>query len=195
MESFFFKTALNKIREGIEEFGIFPYVTYLLNRAFKKTGGKLSIEHFCLFAIPVPDKTSHNIPKFLKNSYKVRVLHKYDQELEHFDTSFSTLQYRFNQNAACLLAKKKDEPVGFMWLVQNRYPEDIVYLDVVMPQRVAWDFDVFVFEQYRFTPAFCPCLAGRLKPRWNKDDGHFVGLSTFEYLRISILSICRREQK
>jgi len=134
MESFFFKTALNKIREGIEEFGIFPYVTYLLNRAFKKTGGKLSIEHFCLFAIPVPDKTSHNIPKFLKNSYKVRVLHKYDQELEHFDTSFSTLQYRFNQNAACLLAKKKDEPVGFMWLVQNRYPEDIVYLVLLCPK-------------------------------------------------------------
>ena len=84
----------------------------------------------------------------------MEILHEYNSVLESFPPPRSAMDYRFKQDAVCLLAKKKNDPVGFLWLVQHRYKEDIVFCDFYLGPDLAWDFDVVILEPFRVTSAF-----------------------------------------
>lgn len=145
---------LRKLKDGISEFGILIYLLYLINRLLHFLSKVFSIEFFYIFVLPVNNSKRINIPSFIQKAYIVDVLDQYDDILKVFPVSRQTLEYRFNQNAVCLLIKKDKQPIGFLWLIQKKYQEDIIFCDINMNPELAWDFEVRILEQFRLTPAF-----------------------------------------
>lgn len=66
------------------------------------------------------------------------------------------LESRLANGGRCLLACKSDAVVGFQWFTLNDYPEDEVRcIFLLAPEdRCAWDFDIFVFPEWRAQPVF-----------------------------------------
>jgi len=145
---------LTNIKRDVKEYGFATYSIYIIGKLLQSVSVKVSIEHFHIFVIPVDNATKIKVPKSIRNSYKIEVLYEYDPILKYFEISSGTIDFRFNQNAVCFLVIKNNEPCGYMWLIRKKYSEDVVFCDFFMSPEVAWDFDVFILNKYRLTPAF-----------------------------------------
>ena len=66
------------------------------------------------------------------------------------------IRQRFDSDGICLLAEKRGEVVGYLWLLFGAYPEpeDRCLIVPWPPGRVAWDLDVFIMPNERLGPAF-----------------------------------------
>lgn len=145
---------LQKLKTGISEFGFIIYIVYLINRLCHFSFKIAPIEFFYIFVLPVHNSKRIKIPSFIRKAYQIDVFDKYDDILKNFSVSRQTLEYRFQQKAECVLLKKKEQPIGFLWLSKDKYQEDIICCDVLIPPMFAWDFEVRILEEYRLTPAF-----------------------------------------
>ena len=145
---------LTKIKKGIQEHGLLIYSVYAVKRLLGVVSDKIFIQFVFLFVLPVDTKRI-KIPAFLKKNYKVQVFEKYDSCLDSFPVSLQTMEFRFKQNSVCFVVFKKEIPIGVLWLVLKSYREDIVYCDFEMGDKAAWDYDLWINEEYRLTtPAF-----------------------------------------
>ena len=145
---------LDKIKKGINDFGVIIYAVYVIKRLLHYISKKISIQFVYFFVIPVEQNRRIKIPSFIRNIYKVDMLNEYSDVLKQFPVTRKTIEYRFKQNAVCLVAMKNKNPIGFFWLVQKKYQEDIMFCDIHMVPEIAWDFDLWILDEFRLTPAF-----------------------------------------
>jgi len=144
---------LHKIKKGIKEYGLLIYSAYILRIFFEHTSKSIRLQLVYLFVMPV-DTSRIKIPSFLSKSFNVEILEKYHDLLSAFPVSRKTLDYRFQQNAVCLVASKKGRPVGYLWLILKEYHEDTMYCTFKMGDQIAWDFELWVHDDFRLSPAF-----------------------------------------
>ncbi|MCM2283290.1 MAG: hypothetical protein NDI81_00810 [Desulfobacula sp.] len=144
---------LHKIKDGIKEHGFFIYAVYFIKRLLGYISDKIFIQFIYLFLLPV-DQKRIKVPSFLKKSYTVRILDQYHDMLKVFPVSRKTLDYRFGQKSICLVVLKDQNPIGFLWIILKKYQEDILFCDLKMGNEIAWDFDLWILDEYRLTPAF-----------------------------------------
>lgn len=145
---------LYKIKKGVADNGVMIYFVYVLKRLLHYVTTKISIQFVYLYAVPVEYDRKIKLPDFMRKAYKVVVLNQDDEMLRCFPVSRRTIAYRFQQNSVCLVILKKDEPIGYFWLIREIYQEDIMFLDIHMGPESAWDFDLWIREASRLSPAF-----------------------------------------
>lgn len=66
------------------------------------------------------------------------------------------LEARLRNGGRCLAARKDGGLAGFQWFTLRDYPEDEVrcLFRIDPTDRCAWDFDIFVFPEWRTQPVF-----------------------------------------
>jgi hypothetical protein len=145
---------LKKIKKGISDFGITIYFVHVIKRLLLFATNKISVQFVYLYAVPVAYDRKIKLPASLRKFYSVVQLHQDDEMLRSLPVTPQTIAYRFQQNALCLVILKKDEPIGFFWLIQDVYREDTMFWDIHMRPESAWDFALWVHEEHRLSPAF-----------------------------------------
>ncbi len=145
---------LNKIKKGIDDHGVMIYFVYVLKRLLHSVTTKASIQFVYLYSVPVEFDRKIKLPAFMKKNFKILLLQQDNEMLHCLPLSQKTIDYRFKQNAVCLLILKKGKPIGYFWLILKLYQEDIMYLDIHLKAESAWDFDLWVHEDYRLSSAF-----------------------------------------
>ncbi len=143
-----------KIKKGIADHGALIYFVYVLKRLLPRVTTKISIQFVYLYAVPVEGEKKIKLPHSMKKNYNVVLLHQDDGMLRDFPVSPQTIAYRFRQNAVCLVVQKNNEPIGFFWLIRDYYREDIIFLDIQLGPESAWDFDLWIRQEHRLSPAF-----------------------------------------
>ena len=73
-----------------------------------------------------------------------------------FPRPAAVIARRFENGARCLVARKGERFVGFLWTQPREYVEDEVrcIYSLQPPDATAWDFDVYVDPQFRLSKAF-----------------------------------------
>lgn len=145
---------LTKLQKGLADHGPLIYSVYVLKRLLNAVTKKASIQFVYLFVLPIASAKKLRLPASITKSYTVVILHEDDEMLRGFPVSPRTIAYRFRQHAVCLVVLKNKAPIGFFWLIRDRYQEDQMYLDIHMGPQSAWDFDLWVNEEHRLSPAF-----------------------------------------
>jgi len=145
---------LRKIKKGVADHGAMIYFVYVLKMLLQSVTTKISIQFVYLYTVPVEYDRKIKLPNFMRKSYRVEVLHQDDEMLRGFPVSRRTIAYRFRQNAVCLVILKKEEPIGFFWLIRDLYQEDTMFLNIHMGSESAWDFHLWIREDSRLSPAF-----------------------------------------
>jgi hypothetical protein len=133
-----------------DELGFANALLYLTGQALARlTGGRARIESFLLVSQPVA--AAPRRPAQGKAAVLVRRLEAGDALLNQLPRPAEVIEDRFRQGAICLAAVKNEQLQGCIWLISGAYDEDMARVRFELPAsgRAAWDFDVFVFPQYR----------------------------------------------
>lgn len=123
---------------------VLPYVSF----------GKGRVVRYRLYAMAV---SSWPVPRSRKRPGIVcRRMEANSPELDEFPRPASVCDRRFRDGAVCYAAFMHERPAGFIWFVPGLYEEDECYCQFLpLPrERAAWDFDVYVFPEFRHTRAF-----------------------------------------
>jgi GNAT superfamily N-acetyltransferase len=86
----------------------------------------------------------------------VRSVDRHRYELHWFARPAEVIAARYQQGAICFVAFHGDDAVGCLWLAPGRYFEDEVAC-CFQPEpsgEAAWDFDVYVRDDYRASRVF-----------------------------------------
>lgn len=145
---------LKKISGLIAELGPLGAALYAFDRTLDRTRLGVRVFFYDFMVQPVPD--SPVLPSRLGRSMEVREISREDPALSAMPVPRSVLDFRFSQPIVCLGAFKADRLVGYIWLCLGPYEEDEVRCRFVpRPEGEAcWDFDVFVFPEYRLGLGF-----------------------------------------
>lgn len=98
----------------------------------------------------------------LARGVSVRPIKQGDPILSSFPVPPAVVAQRFDQGAACLAAFRDDELQGYIWLLLGPYMEDEVRCTYVPTnfKEAAFDFDLYVFPEYRMSRAFASLWDG-----------------------------------
>jgi hypothetical protein len=100
-------------------------------------------------AQPVGKKA--NLPPHRGRSIHVRLVPEENLAVKEFPRPQAVIRRRYRQGAMCLGAFNNDALAGYLWLILGAYDEDEVRCRFVLGpvKEVAWDFDVYVWPNYR----------------------------------------------
>ncbi len=127
---------------------------YLAARALNYCNHRCNLFKYYLVAQPVSDTV--RLLGQRGKSIVVRRVEPGDAALKQMNRPVKTLEQRFAQGSICLGAFKDKELAGYMWLHFSAYPEDEVRcsFEPEPASDTAWDFDIFIFPEYRLGYAF-----------------------------------------
>lgn len=144
-----------KLRQHIAEFGILDAGLYLLGRLLRKSPLPVVISKFYIVAQPVsaeplvPERRGRNI------SVRQVMPDERHGSAHPCPRPAQVIARRYAQSAICYGAFKGEAFAGCIWLVADRYREDVVRCVFEIPDgNCIWDFDAFVDPQYRLSPVF-----------------------------------------
>jgi hypothetical protein len=146
---------LARVRSAIGDWGWFATALYAFDRASTRVfRGKLRVYFYRLEVQPVPVKPL--LPPHRGRQFVIRALTNTDLALTHIPRPQSVIQDRFRQGGICLGAFQGEQLVGQLWMQFNAYREDEVrcLFCLIPPQKLAWDYDVFVDPQFRASFVF-----------------------------------------
>jgi len=145
---------LDKVISPFKEFGLFGGLVYGLDRVLARTGAGAGIYYYELMVQSVADKPLVS-PK-IRQLVQVRQLQSDDPVVEQLDLTKDVLDFRFGQDAVCLGAFQKDQPIGNMWFCVDRYEEDEVRCSfVTLPAgEGVFDFGFYIRPEHRLGLAF-----------------------------------------
>jgi hypothetical protein len=81
-------------------------------------------------------------------------LDQYDEVLKPLPRPMPNIKSRFAQNVVCLAAIRNEQLAACAWFGFDEFDEDEVRCTYALPSDAAWDFDVYVFPEYRFSRVF-----------------------------------------
>lgn len=145
---------MRKLSATFQEFGYFDGGCYLLSRLLQRARSKLKIISYKL----VVQQTWRRelIADRIYGRYSVReIVESDDAILKKMPVEWGVLQSRFQQRARCLGLFYKEALVGYAWTSLHCYEEDELRITFELPDdRAVFDFDVFIFPDYRAGRAF-----------------------------------------
>jgi len=147
--------VLTAARATLKSLGGLDGSLYLLGRLLQRMSlGRARLISYRLVAQPVAEGDS--LPPKRAARFEVRRLLPLDADYLPLPRPRGVIESRFRQGADCFGAFRGGELVGFIWLRLGPFVEDEVRC-VFEPRPVgitAWDFDVWVRPDLRFSPLF-----------------------------------------
>lgn len=121
------------------------------HRLLSKLGGQSGLYWYKFYEQPLQDV--HAAPRVGSN-LEFKWLEKYHELLARLPRPLPNIQNRFAQNVQCLAAIKHDQLVACAWFGFEEFEEDEVRCTYVLPTNAVWDFDIYVFPEYRISRVF-----------------------------------------
>lgn len=145
---------LRKFQALAAELGRTNALLYSISRVLGRLGGFASLHRYILVAQPVRQEAL--LPPHRGRSIAIREVSADDPALAAMPVAAEVVRYRFAQGAICLGAFVKGEMIGTIWLCLGAYDEDEVRCRYLPKPdgRVAWDFDVYIHDDFRTGVAF-----------------------------------------
>ncbi|MDT8363036.1 MAG: hypothetical protein RQ714_00100 [Nitrosomonas sp.] len=146
---------LQKIKQNMGELGALNTLLYLFNKLlYRISFRKIILHKYYITQQPVSSQKLVPINKAL--DIEIKQIDTNDMLLEQMDRPLSTLQARFNDGGNCFVALKRGRFAGNLWLNFDKYQEDEVRCTYTLQPtgRAAWDYDVFVVPEFRFSYVF-----------------------------------------
>ncbi len=143
-----------KIRQTVRDVGALAAFCYAIDRIGTGMRSRMRLHYYLLVSQPVPDRPL--VPEGLGRTFEIREIRRGDAALEAMPVPRDVLASRFLQPTVCLGVFKESRLAAYLWLCLGAYDEDEVRCRFVPRHEssVCWDFDVFVFPEYRGGIAF-----------------------------------------
>ena len=152
--------VLSFIKESVASLGFGNGLLVAIARALDQaTGGRCRLFKYYFVAQPVPAEPAGK--SLRKSSTEIYFASPGMAIVDHFPRPPEVIKKRFADGAVCLVAERSGTLVGFIWIKSIWYCEDEVRCTYVLdpPEKLAWDFDVFVAPEFRFSRAFAQLWA------------------------------------
>jgi hypothetical protein len=138
----------------LREFGVIAGTLYGIDRILASSSPHTRLYVYDLMVQPITDKplAAARLPKRLE----VREIKLGDPEIGSMPVRPDVMQARLAQDVTCLGAFKNGGLIGYMWFCRRAYDEDEVRCTYVLgdERRSVFDFDFYIFPQYRMGLAF-----------------------------------------
>jgi len=123
----------------------------LAHRLISKLGGQSGLFWYKFYRQPL-----NRVPTHPRSDSKLIFvwLNHYDKLLEALPRPLTNIKSRFTQDVLCLAAIKNEQLAACAWFGFGEFDEDEVRCTYVLPGDAVWDFDIFVFPEYRFSRVF-----------------------------------------
>ncbi|MEP6559024.1 MAG: hypothetical protein ABJB17_11120 [Burkholderiales bacterium] len=134
------------------EFGLVDGALYAVDRVLRSPSTGLYV--YDLMAQPIGDQPLL-MPNRLKN-LRFASIGRGHPDIDRMPARTDIKAQRFEQGAECLGAYRNDVLIGFVWFCTPVYEEDEVRCTyrLMRPERAVFDFDMYVFPEYRMGTAF-----------------------------------------
>lgn len=149
-------------------FGFPVGLYYLIDRILSKISPDLRLLSYDFVVQPIVPGPL--LPKTFVKKLEIREITKGDPEVERMPVRPDIKQSRFDQNATCLGAFKKDVAIAYMWFCFRSYQEDEFRCNFVLmpPEESVFDFDFYVYSEHRLGIAFLGLWNGANEYLYNK---------------------------
>jgi hypothetical protein len=145
---------LKRIAAPFREFGLAAGLMYVSGRMLQALSPRLGLRVYDLVAQPV----SAQAPEGPRRGQELtmRRLHPGDPEVNVMPARPEIKESRFRQGAICLGAFRGPNFIGHIWFALSGYEEDEVRctFETLPPAQTAFDFDLYIFPEYRMGRAF-----------------------------------------
>ncbi|MBA3504747.1 MAG: GNAT family N-acetyltransferase [Betaproteobacteria bacterium] len=145
---------LQNLTSPFKEFGFFGGLLYAVDRVLVRISPRLRLYVYELMVQPIPEHPL--LPDRLTKNLVIREIKRGDPEVDLMPARPEIKESRFAQNAICLGAFKKGKFIGYMWFCFRTYEEDEVRCTYVVtpPDEAVFDFDLYLFPEYRMGLGF-----------------------------------------
>jgi len=143
------------LRESVASHGWGTGVLYAFGRTLSRaTRGRCRLFKYYFVAQPVPLQPLAAPPPGATT--RIHQVAANDDVVAAFPRPPEVIAQRFASGAACFVAERNGNLVGFIWIKLGRYEEDEVRCDYVLDPAggIAWDFDAWVAPEFRMSRAF-----------------------------------------
>lgn len=126
---------------------------FVLDRLLRRlSGDRAQLVKYYLVAQPVALAE----PAGASGAVRLYLATQVDDVMRQAPRPEATLQARFAQSSACIVAERSGELAGFVWWCPQPYREDTVRCDYLWtPASLArWDYDVYVAPPFRMGRLF-----------------------------------------
>ena len=151
---------ISKLVEPFRQFGVFAGLLYALDRVLSRISANLRLRYYELLLQPITGQPL--LAGRLSQRFKLREIRCGDPEIELMPARADIKEARFRQGAICLGAFDKDRLAGYIWFCFGQYEEDEVRCTFVLspPESSVFDFDLYIFPEYRMGLAFMAIWSG-----------------------------------
>jgi hypothetical protein len=149
-----------KLIAVFREYGVLLGLLYGFDRLLQRLSPRWRLYAYHIMVQPITDKPL--LPPRFSKRLEIREIKRGDPEVEMMPARTEIKEARFAQNAVCLGAFRDGRFIGYMWFCYRAYEEDEVrctYLATPEDQSV-FDFDLYVFPEYRMGLAFAAIWNG-----------------------------------
>lgn len=149
-----FTMILDRLLRPLREFGPAVGTLYIVDRMLRRPSARAGVYFYELVAQPVAAEPL--LAPAHRRDLRWTTVTPQSPELVQMPRSAAALQARFDQGAMCIAVYRKEHFIGYAWFCFERYHEDEVRCVYVLaaPERMVFDFDVYIFPQYRIGRAF-----------------------------------------
>jgi hypothetical protein len=137
------------------ELGFAGGAAYLADRVLRLLGPSWGLRLFDLIEQPVVGAPGL-LPEAHAQQVRYTVLDRNSPEVREMPRPAEVIQARFDAGSVALAVYLRDKYVGYVWFAFDHYDDDEVRCRYKLrnADRAAFDFDVYVFPQYRLGRAF-----------------------------------------
>lgn len=145
---------LRRVLGPFIEFGFGAGLLYAINRVLRALSPRLGLQVYELMGQPV--SAVPLLPSSRTRNLTFAEVPSGDPAIERMPARTEIKAQRFEQGAKCLGVYRKGDLMGYIWFCFGRYREDEVRCSYELnePERSAFDFDLYVFPEYRMGTAF-----------------------------------------
>lgn len=143
-----------RVLAPFKEFGFAAGLLYVADRLLRSLSPSVGLRVYELMAQPVAAVPL--LPPGRSRHLTFAEIPRDDPVVGRMPARADIKALRFEQGAKCLGVFRKGELIGYIWFCFGRYHEDEVRCtyELAQPQESAFDFDLYVFPEYRMGTAF-----------------------------------------
>jgi hypothetical protein len=145
---------LAKLISPFQQFGFFAGLVYAVDRLFQRVSRHLRLYFYELVVQPITETSL--LPNNLSRALEIREIKSGDPEIALMPARPDIKESRFDQNAICLGAFRRDAFIGHIWFCFQAYEEDEVRCTFLLPEgnQAVFDFDLYLFPNHRMGIGF-----------------------------------------
>jgi hypothetical protein len=127
---------------------VYSLLSELLSRG---SGNRIRLLGYRIVIQPLPEAS-----QALRTGFALEEVFEGDIRLKQFDRPADIIASRWAQGSRCFLLLREGVILGFAWFTFNRYVEDEVrsIYQLHPPERLAWDYDIYIEPAHRLGRAF-----------------------------------------